>query len=658
MRRLIGERDLPPPCVLTCRVMLNRLPLLITAVVVLFALVLPQAAGADTPTSRTLYADGAEGRLLMGGEWLFRLDKEDVGFKQRFQLQTGREGWTAVQVPHAWNVGDDSPESMAGSTGWYRKDFSLPSADQALTWAVRFESVNYRSQMWLNGKPLGSHKGAYLPFEFALAGVKRRGTNRLVIRVDSRRRPTDFPPSGLTAVGGPTGGWWNYGGLIREVYLRRMDRVDFAQVRVTPDLPCATCNATVKVQTRLHNVSGQRVTTRVTGRFGAQRFTLGTVSLGPGGVTSRETFLRVRKPRLWTPSTPNLYPVSLSASAGGRKLAGFKLKSGVRSIKISPDGLLLLNGRRVNLRGVGLHEDSKERGFAIDNAVREKLVDDAKDLGATMIRTHYPMHPYMHELADRKGLLIWSEIPVYAVKTRYLAERTVRAQAARELTKNIETFANHPSVMIWSIANELSSRPGPVQSYYIRRAAAQAKRLDPTRPVGLAVAGYPSAGCQPEYAPLDVVGVNEYFGWYPGANGSLFDRKGLSPFLDQVRACYPKKAIIVTEFGAEANREGPVEEKGTYAYQREYVNFNLATFATKPWLSGALYWALNEFRVRPGWDGGNPRPNAPIHQKGLTAYGTFARKPAFADAQASFRATDQLGTGATPAGVKRSVTGR
>ena len=656
MRTLSVERDLPPPRVLTCRTMSYRLRVLIAAILVLPALLAPPTAGADTPTPRTLYADGAEGRRLMGGEWLFRLDKEDAGLKQRFQRQAGREGWTPVRVPHAWNVGDDSPESMAGSTAWYRKDFSLPSAAAALSWAVRFESVNYRSQVWLNGRAVGSHKGAYLPFEFTLAGVKRRGTNRLVIRVDSRRRPTDFPPSGLTAVGGPTGGWWNYGGLIREVYLRRIDRLDFAQVRVTPNLPCATCNATVKVKARLRNVSGRGVTARVTGRFGARRFSLGTVSLGPGGVTARETSIRVRSPRLWSPTAPNLYPVSLSASAGGRKLAGYKLKSGVRSVKISQDGLLLLNGRRVNLRGVGLHEDSKEQGFAVDNALREKLVDDAKELGASMIRTHYPMHPYTHELADRKGLLIWSEIPVYAVKTRYLAKRTVRAQAARELAKNIETFANHPSVMIWSIANELSSRPGPVQSYYIKRAAAQAKRLDPTRPVGLAVAGYPSAGCQPEYAPLDVVGINEYFGWYPGANGSLFDRKGLSPFLDQVRACYPKKAVIVTEFGAEANREGPVEEKGTYAYQREYVNFNLATFATKPWLSGALYWALNEFRVRPGWDGGNPRPNPPIHQKGLTAYGTFARKPAFADAQASFRATEQLGGGVAPV-ARRSASG-
>jgi beta-glucuronidase len=255
----------------------------------------------------------------------------------------------------------------------------------------------------------------------------------------------------------------------------------------------------------------------------------------------------------------------------------------------------------------------------------------------------------MHELADRQGMLIWSEIPVYAVKTHYLAQRTVRELAAKELTKNIESFGNHPSVMLWSIANELSSQPGPVQGYYIKRAVAQAKRLDPSRPVGLAVAGYPSSGCQPEYAPLDVIGVNLYFGWYPGPNGSLFDRNGESPYLDQVRACYPQKALVVTEFGAEANRDGPVEEKGTYAYQRDYVNFNLATFATKPYLSGALYWALNEFRVRPSWDGGNPRPQPPIHQKGLTFYGSLAPKPAYADVQRWFRETNQLGEPAAPA---------
>jgi beta-glucuronidase len=110
-----------------------------------------------------------------------------------------------------------------------------------------------------------------------------------------------------------------------------------------------------------------------------------------------------------------------------------------------------------------------------------------------------------------------------------------------------------------------------------------------------------------------------------------------------VRKCYRSKAVVVTEFGAEANRDGPPEEKGTYQFQRDYVNYHLGVFATKPWLSGAIYWALNEFRVKPDWEGGNPRPNPPLHQKGLLQYGTWARKPAWSDVQRIFSATRQYG---------------
>ena len=109
-----------------------------------------------------------------------------------------------------------------------------------------------------------------------------------------------------------------------------------------------------------------------------------------------------------------------------------------------------------------------------------------------------------------------------------------------------------------------------MQSAYINAAVKFAKEMDPTRPVGLAVAAYPSSLCQAaQYAPLDVLGLNDYFGWYPGPSGQIFDRTKLSGYLDAVRACYPDKAMMVTEFGAEANRDGPVEEKGTWAFQQD-----------------------------------------------------------------------------------------
>jgi len=340
---------------------------------------------------------------------------------------------------------------------------------------------------------------------------------------------------------------------------------------------------------------------------------------------------------------PNLYNVNLRATAGGRSVSSYRLRTGIRSIRVSSDGHLILNGQQVHFRGVGVHEDSQQQGFAVGNAFRRRLVNETKAVGATLMRTHYPMHPYTHELADRDGVMIWSEVPVYAIKTSNLAKNLVTRLAAKELEKNIIANQNHPSVLLWSIANELSSRPGPTQANYIKNAVRQAKALDPSRPVGLAVAGYPTVGCQKAYAPLDVVGINDYFGWYPGPSGLVFDRTKLPAYLDSVRACYPRQAVMVTEFGAEANRDGPVEEKGTWAFQQDFVNFHLATYASKTWLSGAVYWALNEFRVRPGWEGGNPRPNPPLHQKGLLKYGDFSRKPAWEDLRRNYAATKQFG---------------
>ncbi len=616
--------------------MRRSLPILALAALLVAAA--PAAAGAavSTPTARTLYKTGPTGRFLMDGQWLFKLDNRSSGP----QLETGAGGWKAVTVPNAWNAGDDSPQSFAGAVGWYRKDFRLPSRAKGATWIVRFESVNYRSKVWLNGKPIGTNRGAYLPFEMRLPRsiLKRGGANRLVIRVDSRRRATDFPPSGLSALGTPTGGWWNYGGLLREVYLRKVDDVDVNTVAVQPQLPCASCAAKIRYRVTLRNYGGATRRVRVTARFGSRTIALGNVAVKRFATLDRT--VPVGHPRLWSPAAPNLYDASVSVRAGGSLLQRYALKTGVRSIKVV-GGRLFLNGAPMDFRGVFVHEDSPGKGFAIDNRTRDQELAWTKELGATVIRSHYPLSPYTSERMDELGLMQWSEIPVYSIKTRYLKQQLVRRLAARELESNINVNGNHPSVIVWSIGNELSARPGPVQGAYIAAAVKRAKALDPSRPVGLAVAGYPSAGCQTEYGPIDVVGVNDYFGWYPGPNGQIADRSALSDYLDGVRQCYPNKAIVVSEFGAEANRSGPVEEKGTFEFQQDFANYHLGVFATKPWLSGAIYFALQEFRVRPEWDGGNPRPSPPIHQKGLVAFdGT--RKPAFFDVQRSFKATKQF----------------
>jgi beta-glucuronidase len=611
-----------------------------------FALAAPaaHAQGGDGITKGTIYHDAPDNAYLLGGDWLFRLDRELVGESQNFQAQASTDGWTKTSVPNAWNAGDNSVASMIGTVGWYRKDFRLPDTASRLAWLVRFESVNYRTKVWLNGKLVGRNTGAYLPFEVRLpnGALKRNAMNRLVVRVDNRRLANDFPPAGLTGSGDPAGGWWNYGGILREVYLKRVDMINISSVLVRPILKCRTCNSNVTARVSVRSYASKATQVSASGTFGGRALRFGgSHRVGAGKTAVFEANMKVRNPRLWSPPHPNLYKVGFTVRADGRKVIGYHLHSGIRQLQVK-DGRLFLNGRAVHMRGVGLHEDDPVMGFAINSARRQQIVNEARELGATVLRTHYPLHPEIHELADRLGLMIWSEIPVYALKTSQLARLDVRKLAAHEVEENITVNRNHPSVFVWSIGNELSSQPGPAVKFYIKRAVREARALDPTRPIGLAINGYPGAGCQPEYGPLDLLGLNSYFGWYPGPNGSIADRSMLSDYLDQMRKCYRHKALVVSEFGAEANRSGPVEEKGTYEFQQDFIRFHTAVYNSKPWLSGALYWALQEFRVRPNWDGGNPRPEPPLHQKGVLRYdGT--KKPGWFDLQKAFAAVNQYG---------------
>jgi beta-glucuronidase len=600
------------------------------------------AWAADVPSPKQLYEEGPGGRYLVDGGWLLRRDDAGQGLSQRWPRQTSTAGWSPVTVPNAWNVGDETERSLAGSVAWYRKDFDLPDQGAGLAWALRFESVNYRARVWLNGREIGSHTGAAVPFTLLAKGMKATG-NRLVVRVDSRRRGTDFPPFRLSSRGTGTGGWWNYGGILREVYLERLDTAAIQSVAVLPKLACTSCTADVDVALRLRSVSSGRRRLSARASFDGRSVRLGAVTLAPGRTATLRNSFRLARPQLWSPGRPHLYPVQITVSAGGRTVGTYSLRVGVRSLRISSTGRLYLNGRPVNVRGVGVHEDNRTQGFAVDNVWRRQLVSEAQAVGARMLRTHYPLHPYIHELADREGLLIWSEIPVYQMAASAIRSRSVRARALRLLQDNVRANVNHPSVAVWSIGNELSPRPDAGQARYIREAAAAARAIDPTRPVGIAFAGYPSERChRAAYAPLDILGVNDYFGWYPGPDGRVMDRDNLSPYLDKLRRCYRREALMVTEFGAEANRDGPSEEKGTWQFQREWVDYHLRVFASKPWLSGAVYWALNEFRIKPDWEGGNPRPAPPIHQKGLLTYDSRARKPAWEVVQRWFSQTQQF----------------
>jgi beta-glucuronidase len=214
----------------------------------------------------------------------------------------------------------------------------------------------------------------------------------------------------------------------------------------------------------------------------------------------------------------------------------------------------------------------------------------------------------------------------------------VRLKALRMLREEIMRDVNHPSVMVWSVGNENASRPGTGLRKYIRKAARTVEELDPTRLVGIATSGFPTVEKQGIYTELDVLGINDYFGWYNGPRGTIADRGQLSGYLNRLHSDYPNQALVITEFGAEANRVGPVDEKGTFAFQADFLKYHLDVIDSKPFVNGALIWNLRDFRVKPGWEGGNPKPNPPINYKGLVDDNGH-EKPAFAVVQEIFRRT-------------------
>jgi beta-glucuronidase len=583
----------------------------------------------EQPTRTVLYEDGQLNRYLLGGTWYLRLDPADQGEAQGLPTNPSLEGWGATTVPNAWNARDHSDNSQRGTVAWYRKDFVLPSRDAALGWKLRFESVNYRAKVWLNGVLLGEHELGYVPFELPTTGLVRDGVNRLVVRVDDRRTNADIPRGYERPNGRPGGGWWNYGGILREVYLRSFRGVDVEAVRVRTEISDSQRRAWLHFQVALDNPTATDARLRLATTVGQhERLSKRPIRVAAGQTRLVDYTRLVRKPDLWEPGAPALYPVRIEAVHGGQTLSGYRLNVGIREIRVTDDGLLLINGHRSRLFGTDMHEQNPRRGAALRPRDRLRDMQLVSDLGARIIRSHYPLHPQYLELADKLGMMVWDEVPVFAQGYKGFEVPGVTEKSLAYIQTMVERDQNHASVLAWSIGNELNGRMTEDQEDYITRAAKLLKSLDPTRLRTIVIFGWPLAPPSDVYHQLDGLGINSYFGWYPGPNNSTESRRRLGPFLDQMRQYYPELALFVTEYGAESNHKGPADHKGTYAFQRDLVRYHAKTYIKKNYLNGAMAWVLKDFRSRPDWGGGSPTPQPPWNQKGL-AKARGQKKPAF-----------------------------
>ena len=596
---------------------------------------------ADAPERRALIREGQAGRLLLGGTWYFRQDDDRVGDALGFASQRSLRGWQPVGVPHNWNAKDTALNRS--SQGWYRREIVLPRGTRRrrILWVLRFEGVGHRATVFLNGRAIGAHTGGYSPFEVDLRGL-RRGRNRLVVRVSTLRGSTDLTHWRRARFNGyGTGGWWNFGGISREVYVRPVRRIDVEAVTVVPRTRCNRCRARVEVRTLVRNTGRKSIRTRLALRIGKR--VVATTAGRVRAESRRELVSRftIRRPRIWRLRRGRMYGLRVTARARKADPVVFRTAFGVRRIRRLADGGVALNGRRVHLRGASLHEDDPVVGAAWTPAQRKDALRRLRQLGATVVRAHYPLHPAMLEALDRRGILVWSQAPVYQVPEVNLLLPQIRANAVAANVAMVLRDRNHPSVFAWSIANELPEQVDSGQAAFIVAAAAAVRRLDPTRLVAIDRStriGGPEGSTA--VRSLDALGVNEYFGWYRSSSPGLPDSTDadLGARLDMLRDSYPGVALFVTEFGAEANRIGPESEKGTLDFQTRWLRDHLAIHASRPFVSGSIVWALKDFRVHPTWGGGNPAPNPPYNNKGLIDEGGEP-KPAFWEVRRLFGAS-------------------
>jgi beta-galactosidase/beta-glucuronidase len=598
---------------------------LLALAAVLVAGLLPGAAAAQAPPPA----------IPLGEGWEYRADHANAGLRAGWRTGAGTDGWVPATVPPVFD-GRPLDHAFGGSIGWYRIALDPPAA-RGFDWAVAFGQARRRARVWLNGVEVGRSDDAYAPFEVPLTGLRRGGPNVLVVRVDNRKSRLERE------------GWWNWGGLTRPVELRPVGPAALRSLRLLPRLRCSgeSCRARVLVRGELEGRARRALAPSVRVVLRAPSGSLTRVRLPAPGRLANGDVAELREevevkgtPELWSPESPALYDATVEVVAAGRVAQVDRLRIGLRQVRVR-DGRLELNGRPLQLRGASIQEDVPGRGPALTDADVERVAADLVAVGADVTRAHYPLDERLLRRFDELGILVWSQAPVYHADALLRRGRTPRALASVRAT--VLAGASHPSVLVHSVANELAAKADrhPATRDFLEQAAALVRELDPTRPVALDVLSYPRIARQRVYELYDALGINNYFGWYASSGPhSTGDFDQLEPYLHAIHRRYPRHALVMTEFGAEALEEGPADLKGTYAFQSDYLARTLDVVDRATFLSGAIYWTLHEFAVKPAWDGGIGRSSVavdPIHNKGLIAYdGT--RKPAWDLARERFAA--------------------
>ena len=477
-----------------------------------------------------------------------------------------------IKVPGDWNT--QKPELFwYEGLMWYEKDFDFEPKPHTRTF-LRVGAANYKSIFWVNGQKVCEHVGGFTAFNCDVTAAVHAGSNFVIAVVDNTRHEDGVPTTQTD--------WFNYGGLTREVSLitvpeEFIDQYDLHKSKTDPEPEM--------IEGWVHVMgahAGETVEVSIP-ELNAQ------ISALIGDGSRAWIHLKPSALKLWTPESPKLYTVEVKAGADS-----VEDEIGFRTIETKGDEILL-NGKAIFLRGVSIHAEAPYRtGRAYSDKDAETLLGWAKELGANFVRlAHYPHDETMLRAADRMGLLVWAENPVYwAVQ---FDKPEVYANAQHQLEEEIGTSRNHAAIILWSMANETPINDA--RTKFISSLAARARELDPTRLITAALLVHTDKNGDrstkvvddPLGQYLDVLGTNEYIGWY--------EQHPETADITDWKIGY-NKPLIMSEFGADARAglHGGPNDRWTEEYQANVFRHQLGMLNRIPQLRGMSPWILMDFR--------------------------------------------------------------
>lgn len=573
----------------------------------------------------------------LDGLWRFlpELDPRYHSGDQYADPAWDRRHWDWVPVPGCWNTYAERYAIFEG-VAWFARSFELDDWSADRIGMLRFGAVNYAARVYVNGELAGDHVGGYTAFCVDVSPWLRQGQNWIVVKVDDRRHQVLLPACF---------GWFNYGGIHRSVTLEISEgaRLDWLGVQGQPIGQGATCQIRAEIASR----TAKDLTLRLAIHDRGGK-TLWASSVPAQEVVTVQAHLA--QADAWTLDAPALHTLrAVLVGPSGHSFDERTVSFGLRQIS-TKGSAILLNGEPIWLKGICYMPDHPTTGMAHDDGICARDLDHLTSLGVNALRLHVPAHPALLAECDQRGILVWSEVPIYCLAPTAQRGSAFAQPAYLDLAKNmlremIRAAYNHPSVAIWSIGNECSVAH-PEAPPFFTALADTVRGLDDSR-----LLAYASLyGAMGEIGDLlDVVGVNEYWGWYdrissiPGQDKPLLqavreDADGgrtvvvgplelerLQQELEAKAACY-HKPLLLTEFGADALPGYRSADLTFWSedYQAEVLRRTFDILSTAEQVSGAFPFLYQDYPdpskyVDGHWDG--------VNYKGIVSY---SREPKLA----------------------------